>query len=110
MITIPAFDHIGQLILWIAITVLMPLVVGLITKQSTASYWKVSLLGALALLNGVLTAWLDDFGAFDWRRALAAAAFAWVVAIASHFGVWLPTGATAKAQASLMKDRRAIAA
>jgi hypothetical protein len=110
MITIPEFDHVGQLLLWLALAIIMPLIVGLVTKQSTAAYWKSALLLALSLLNGVLTEWAAAYDSFDWRRALAGAAFAWVIALAGHFGVWKPTGATDAAQDSLFRDRHDLAA
>ena len=108
MIAIPEFAGLPQLLLWILVTALMPLAVGLLTKVQTPAYWKISLLLAMALANGVLTTWLDDFGAFDWKRAVSGAVMAWTVALLSHFGIWRPTGATAAAQNTLVTDRSVL--
>ena len=107
MITIPVFAHVGQLLLWAVLTLVMPLLVGLVTKKSTAAYWKAALLMALSLLNGVLTEWAASYDTYDWRRALAGALFAWVIAVAGHFGVWKPTGASDTAQNTLVRDKAA---
>lgn len=98
-VEVPVFYSTGGLILWLAVTVLMPLVVGLITKPTTPAAVQALLLTLASLVNGVLSAALAAGDGFDWYKAILQAAVSFVIAVASHFGVWKPTGATQKALA-----------
>lgn len=97
-IVVPVFGSTTAVVLWFAVTVLMPLAVGLTTKWNTSSAVKSLLLVGLSLANGFASEWLAAGDTYNWSAALIKAALALVVAIASHFGVWIPTGATAVVQ------------
>jgi hypothetical protein len=95
-------------LLSLAITVLLPIAVGLVTTRSTSPATKAVLLLGFAAVKSFLEAWL--------QAANTAADFAFVpVAITTvvnfglaavvHFGLWRPTGVAGKAQDSLVKDR-----
>lgn len=88
------------------ITFVLPLVVGLVTKSSTAASTKAILLLALTALTNVLTQFAgaaEDAG-FPWGTTLVTAAVGFAMAVAVHFGLWKPTGATITVQAALVKD------
>jgi len=103
MLVLPVFSTTGALLLWLLVTVVMPIAVGLVTKVTTNSSVKSLLLVLLSAINGFLSEWLAAGDTYDWVRGLLTAVVAYVVAVASHFGVWIPTGATAKAQASFVR-------
>ena len=84
---------------------LLPLLVGLVTKSSTSSKLKGALLITLSAVAGVIAqATVDGGGAVFSQETLLAAGIAWVAAVATHFGFWQPTGATAKVQSVGVKD------
>jgi hypothetical protein len=100
-----------QLITW-AITVVAPLIVGLVTKSSTNSRVKSLLLAALSLAVGVgnqaVTA-ANAHAAFNLTGALYASTTALVTSVALHYGVFKPTGAAAAVASTLVKDVPALA-
>ena len=101
---VPVFGSNLAMILWLAVTVVMPVLVGLVTKFSTSSGVKALLLVLLSLVNGVLSEALAAGDGFDWRKAITQAVVAFVIAVAVHFGVWKPTGVAGAAQESLVRD------
>jgi hypothetical protein len=103
---VPVFGSNGAMLLWLAVTVIMPLVVGLVTKFSTSAAVKSLLLVLLSLVNGVLSEALAAGDGFDWRKAITQAVVAFVIAVAVHFGVWKPTGTTDTVQR--VGDRQAV--
>lgn len=101
-------DLIG--VLAILIQVALPLLVGLVTKLSTSSSFKAVLLLALTAVTQVLTAWYKATGAgevFDWRTVLLNVVVWFGISVATHYGLWRPTGATAAAQNTMVTDRPA---
>ncbi|WP_239382452.1 MULTISPECIES: hypothetical protein [unclassified Frankia] len=72
---------------------LIPWLTAFITAQSAPSWLK----GAVTLLltagAGVLTAWQADPG-YDLGRGVLYALEGWVIAVASHAGLWRPVGLT----------------
>lgn len=71
----------------------LPILVGLVTRWSTRSGVKAVVLLFLSALSGLLTSWLGNPGMHFGLAALYAGE-AWVVAVASHFGLWKPGGVT----------------
>lgn len=79
-----------------------PVLVGLVTKTVTSSSWKAVLLATVSLASGFVSALLAAVLAgvpFDLVSALLTGLAAWLIAIATHFGFWRPTGVTAAVQA-----------
>jgi hypothetical protein len=99
-VVVPVFATTGALLLWLLATVLMPILVGLITRASTPPAVKSMLLVAASLINGLLTEALAAGAAYDWGRGALLVVVAFVVALATHLGVWRPVGATAAAHAA----------
>lgn len=81
---------------------LYPILVALVTKVDTSPAVRAVLLAALSAVSGFLTEFLNSEN-FVWQQALLTWVLTFVVAVATHFGLWQPTGVTAKAQRSLVK-------
>ena len=94
---VPVFGSTGAMILWLAVTVVMPIAVGLVTRISTPPSVRALLLVALSITNGLLSEALAAGDGYDWRKAVTQAVVAFVIAVATQFGVWKPTGVSAKA-------------
>lgn len=80
----------------------LPVLVGLVTKQVTHAGVKAALLAGLTLVSSVLVGLGEALAAgevFNLGSALLAALPAFVVAVASHYGLWKPTGVSARVQA-----------
>lgn len=80
--------------------VVLPLLVGLVTTRITTANMKAILLLALALVTSLITAWIGAVqagAAFDLWGALYTAGTIFIIAVASHFGLWKPTGVAAVA-------------
>jgi len=84
--------------------VILPILVGLVTKKVTSSAWKATLLALLSAVSGVLTEWISHWtGGFDLGAAVLTWLATFMIAVATHFGFWKPTGVTDAAQNSLNK-------
>jgi hypothetical protein len=97
-------------LLGLLITVGLPILVGLVTTRSTSPAAKAVLLLLLTALKSVLEAWLQAENtavALDPVPVIYTTAINFVIAVAVHFGLYRPTGATAAAQDTLVKDRPA---
>lgn len=89
------------------LTVIMPIVVGLITTKTTSSGAKAWLLAGTTLLTSILTGLYDaiiNAGVFDLGFALLAAIPAFAISVATHYGLWKPTGVSEKAQEAFSKE------
>ena len=95
----------GQMVT-LFVTVLVPLLIGLLTKASWSASLKAMLLAGMSALIGVaqglLAAPTDTV--WSWQVAVVNGVIAWVIAVATYFGLWKPTGAAAVAQATLVRD------
>lgn len=90
----------------------LPLVVGFVTKQSWSSGMKTWLLLFLSAVTQFLTTWAEAAAAgthFSWTTALWSALVGFVLAVAAHYGIWKPTGATDAAQRALVRDNYTLA-
>lgn len=85
--------------LGLAISVVLPVLVGLVTTRVTNSGVKAVLLLALTALNGFL---VELAAPHPDGYNVASAVILWAVSfgtgVLSHFGLWKPTGVSAKAQ------------
>jgi hypothetical protein len=76
----------------VVVSVALPLLVGLLTKQSWNRNLKAVLLLAVAALSAGITD-LITAGTFDnWKTILGQTAINWLVAVAVHYHLWKPTG------------------
>jgi hypothetical protein len=94
-------------VLYMVVTILLPILVGLVTKQSWSSGAKAVLLAGLAVLIGLGTEALNAAESntpYDLQVGALAAVQTFVIAVATHFGLWKPTGATEAAQNSVVRD------
>lgn len=97
-------------ILALFIQVILPLLVGLVTRASTSASAKAVLLLGLTGATQFLTAWLDHADSpagdpFNWRMVAWNVLIGFALSVVTHFGLWRPTGATAAVQAAGPADR-----
>lgn len=92
---------------WIGlvISVVLPVLVGLVTTRVTHAGTKAVLLLALSTLNGLLVEVLHPVDGFNLGTAVVLAVVSFATAVLSHFGLWKPTGVSSKAQDSLITAR-----
>lgn len=70
--------------------VVVPLLVGIVTKMAAPAGLKAIVNAALTALGGLVATIVP--GAFRWHPFLASWATAWVVSVATYYGLWKPTG------------------
>lgn len=93
------FDVLGTL--QMILSVFMPLLVGLVTTRVTKGSIKAWLLAGLTLATSIITAAVAAITAgvvFDLGVALLAAIPAFVISVATYYGLWKPTGIAGAAQ------------
>ena len=86
------------------LAIFLPLLVGLVTKVVTHPGVRAILLALLSALAGILSELVQALTAgtaYDLGAALVSWIGIFVVAVASHFGVWKPTGASEFVKESL---------
>jgi hypothetical protein len=86
----------------ILIAFVLPVLVGLVTTRATSSAVKAWLLAALSLVTSLLVELgraLAEGVTYDVGTALLAAIPAFVVSVATHYGLWKPTTVSARVQA-----------
>ena len=76
----------------------LPILVGIVTKELASSGLKATVLAALSGAAGLANGAIVADGAFT-KEALYAAFTTWVVAVATYYGYWKPTGAASKVAA-----------
>lgn len=91
--------------LGLAISVILPVLVGLVTTRVTHAGIKAVLLLALTALNGFLVELQAGGEGYDLGTAIVLWAVSFGTAVLSHFGLWKPTGVSGKAQDSLVTAR-----
>ena len=90
------------------IAFILPVLVGLVTTRVTSGALKAWLLAGLSLVTALLVELARALTAgetYDLGVALLTALPAFVVSVASHYGLWRPTGVTEKAQETLVTPR-----
>lgn len=106
---LPAYGFAPNLggLLSVVILVLLPILVGLITRASTSAGLKGVLLLALAAVKVVIEAWLTAVNTsvdFEFVPVVVTVLINFVIAVAVHYGLWKPTGVSGAAQRTLVKD------
>lgn len=94
-------------LLSLILTVVLPLLVGLITRKSTNAGVKSVLLLLGSGVASVLQVWLAAASShihFVWFAVVYNAVVNFAIAVAIHFGLWKPTGVAEAAQNTLNKD------
>jgi hypothetical protein len=89
-------------VLNLLLAVVFPVLIGLVTTKVTSGAAKAILLATISLGSGLVSALLASMiagTAFDLVGAALTGLAAWVIAIATHFGIWRPTGVTDRVQA-----------
>ena len=87
---------------WIGllVSVVLPVLVGLVTTRVTHPGAKAVLLLALSTINGVLVEVANPQPDFDLGTAVILAAVSFGTGILAHFGLWKPAGISGLAQDS----------
>lgn len=94
-------------IITFVVAVILPLLVGLVTKKVTDPGVKATLLAGLAAVTGLgaeLVSALTQGEVYDLGSGLITAVTAFVIAVAIHYGIYKPTGATEKVQSIGVHD------
>jgi len=91
--------------LGIVVSLVLPVLVGLVTTRVTNAGVKAVMLLALSTLNGFLVelAGPHDAG-YNWQTAAVLALVSFATGVLAHFGLWKPTGVSGKAQDSLVRS------
>ncbi|WP_405888905.1 hypothetical protein OG762_37150 [Streptomyces sp. NBC_01136] len=92
--------------LGLVISVVLPVLVGLVTTRVTNAGVKAVILLGLSTLNGFLVelAGPHDAG-YSVQTAAVLALMSFGTGVLAHFGLWRPTGVSGKAQDSLVTPR-----
>lgn len=94
----------GAYWLGLVISVVLPVLVGLVTTRVTHAGTKAVLLLALSTLNGFLVELSAGGEGYNVGTAAVLALVSFGTAVLTHFGLWKPTGVSSKAQDSLVKS------
>lgn len=78
--------------------VVVPLLVGVVTKLKAAAGVKAFLNAGLCGLGGLVATVVPE--TFTWRAFLVKWATAWVVSVATYYGLWKPSGVAPAVQQS----------
>ncbi|MEU0991250.1 hypothetical protein [Streptomyces sp. NPDC005953] len=92
--------------LGLLISVVLPVVVGLVTTRVTHAGAKAVLLLALSTGNGFLVELANPGRGWDAGTAGVLALVSFGTAVLTHFGLWKPAGVSQFAQDSLVTGRR----
>lgn len=93
-------------IIALVIQVVLPLIVGLVTRRMTHPGVKAVLLLALTAVTQLFTQWLDAINTsavWDWKTVVWGIVLGFVISVVTHFGLWKPTTVAAAAQNSGVK-------
>lgn len=85
----------------------LPILVGLVTTKATHPGTKAVLLALLSAVSGLLTEYLAAGDGFNWTTAGLTWLSTFMIAVATHFGLWKPTGITAAVQSIGVTGRKA---
>lgn len=93
-------------VIGLVIAIILPIVVGLVTKQSWSPGLKAVILLFLTAITQALVSWQDtaDGEVFHWQPVVWSIGLSFVVSVAVHFGLWKPTGASEAAQNTGVHD------
>lgn len=88
----------GAYWLGLAISVVLPVLVGLVTTRVTHAGTKAVLLLALTAANGFLVELSNAGDGYQVGSALILWGVSFATGVLAHFGLWKPTGVAGKAQ------------
>ncbi|NXY93491.1 hypothetical protein HYE82_03520 [Streptomyces sp. BR123] len=88
--------------LGLLVSVVLPVLVGLVTTRVTSAGTKAVLLLALSTANGLVVEIANPGPAFDLGTAAVLAAVSFATGVLAHFGLYKPVGLAGKAQDSLI--------
>lgn len=91
--------------LGLVISVVLPVLVGLVTTRVTHPGTKAVLLLALSTLNGFLVELAQPGPGYSVGTAAVLSLVAFATGVLMHFGLWKPAGVSGKAQDSLITAR-----
>ncbi|GHF77162.1 hypothetical protein ACFFSH_33200 [Streptomyces filamentosus] len=91
--------------LGLLISVVLPILVGLVTTRVTHAGTKAVLLLALTALNGFVIELANPGPGWDAGTAAVLALVSFATAVLAHFGLWKPTGVSGRAQDALVTAR-----
>jgi small basic protein len=86
------------LIVSMLVGVVIPVLIALVTTKAMSAGLKAILLALLSALAGFVTEWLASPDDFNWQIAVLTWFQTFIIAVATHFGLWKPTGVTQRAQ------------
>lgn len=90
--------------LGLLVSVVLPVLVGLVTTRVVHAGWKAVLLLALSTATGFATEYAGPHDAgYSVGTAAVLALVSFGTGVLSHFGFWKPVGVSAKAQDSFVK-------
>jgi hypothetical protein len=89
--------------LGLCISVVLPVLVGLVTTRVTHAGTKAVLLLALSTGNGFLVELANPVDGWDAGTAAVLALVSFGTGVLSHFGMWKPIGVAGRAQDSFVK-------
>jgi hypothetical protein len=90
--------------LGLLVSVILPVLVGLVTTRVTRAGVKAVLLLALSGVNGFVVEHVAGGPGYDVGTAAVLALVAFATGVLAHFGLWKPTGVSGKAQDSLVRS------
>lgn len=91
--------------LTLLVSVILPIIVGLVTTKVTSANLKALALLGLALVTSLVTNWIlavQTGHPFDLWGALYTFGSVFLIGVASHFGLWKPTGVAGAAASVLV--------
>lgn len=95
-------DLTGAYWLGLALSLVLPVLVGLVTTRVTHAGTKAVLLLGLSALNGLLVEMSQAGTGFDVGDAAVNALVSFGIGVLTHFGLWKPTGVSGRAQDTLV--------
>lgn len=84
--------------LGLLVSVVLPVLVGLVTTRVTNAGAKATLLLALSTLNGFIVEYAAGGDGYSVGTAAVLSLVAFGTGVLTHFGLWKPTGVAGKAQ------------
>lgn len=91
--------------LGLLVSVVLPVLVGLVTTRVTHAGAKAVLLLALSTINGLLVEAANPGPGYDLSTAVILALVSFAVGVLAHFGLWKPAGVSHAAQDRLITSR-----
>lgn len=90
--------------------VVLPLLVGYVTKAGWSGGVRAVTLAFLSAVSGFLSNYLEAGTAFDWRTTFLTMLGTFLIGVGVHFGFWKPVGVTEKVKQAGVKDKVDLAA